>query len=416
MPQGSSSDPYRDLYALRAAGMAGSEIRALFSVLDRPEVISLAGGNTDTDIVAHRIADCVATVLASGRATGGDPLAYGMSDGVPILRQRLTELMAMQGIEAAPHQVLPTDGAQQALELIGKIFCDPGDLVLTEAPTYVGALQAFQSYQVEMRSVATDADGLIPEALAEMLGSVAAEGRRAKFLYLVPTFANPSGITLSASRRPEILDICRRNGLLIVEDDPYAYVRFEGEDVPALRTLADDGIIYLGTLSKVFSPGMRVGWVLAPEPVRERLLLAKEAADLCSSPFTQMVAATYLASGHVEEDLQIVRKVYRERRDAMADALDSYFPSEAQTRLPEGGLFLWVTLPDSLDTKAMLGRALEEGIAYVPGTAFYPRKRDGLHAMRLNFSYPSTAEIDEGMRRLGAVVTDEFELARSLEA
>jgi 2-aminoadipate transaminase len=416
MPQGSKSDPYRDLYALRATGMSGSEIRALFSVLDRPEVISLAGGNTDTDIVKHRIADCVSLVLESTRTTGGDPLAYGMSDGVPLLRRRLTELMGKQGIEASPHQVLPTDGAQQALELIGKIFCDPGDLVLTEAPTYVGALQAFQSYQVELRSVATDGEGLIPDALTDMLVSIKAEGRRAKFIYLVPTFANPSGITLSAGRRPQILEICKRNDLLIVEDDPYAYVRFEGSDVPALRALTDEGIIYLGTLSKVFSPGMRVGWVLAPEPVRERLLLAKEAADLCSSPFTQMVAATYLGSGHVEEDLQIVRKVYRERRDAMADALDAYFPPEAQTRSPEGGLFLWVTLPDVLDTKAMLGRALEEGIAYVPGTAFYPRKRDGLHAMRLNFSYPSVEEIDEGMRRLGAVVTDELELSRSLEA
>jgi DNA-binding transcriptional MocR family regulator len=411
------TDPYRDLYALRAAGMTGSEIRALFSVLERPEVISLAGGNTDTDIVAHRIADCVSAVLAGNGATsGGDPLGYGMSDGVPALRELLTELMALQHIEAAPHQVLPTDGAQQALELIAKIFCDPGDLVLTEAPSYVGALQAFQSYQVEMRSVATDDDGLVPDALVDTLDAAAAEGRRAKFIYLVPTFANPSGITLAEHRRPEIIDICRRHDLLIIEDDPYAYVRFEGDPVPALRSLTDEGIIYLGTLSKVFSPGMRVGWVLAPEPVRERLLLAKEAADLCSSPFTQMVAATYLASGHVEEDLQIVRKVYRERRDAMADALDAYFPTEAQTRLPQGGLFLWVTLPDVLDTKAMLGRALEQGIAYVPGTAFYPRKEDGLHSLRLNFSYPSVDQIEEGMRRLGAVVVDELELARSLGA
>src|SRR5581483_761972 len=267
---------------------------------------------------------------------------------VPALRALLCDLMALQGIEAAPHQILPTDGAQQALELIGKIFCDPGDLVLTEAPSYVGALQAFQSYQVEMRSVATDGEGLVPQALEESLAQIASEGRRAKFIYLVPTFANPSGITLSAARRPQIIDICRRNNLLIIEDDPYAYVRFEGESVPALRSLTDEGIIYLGTLSKVFSPGMRVGWVLAPEPVRERLLLAKEAADLCSSPFTQMVAATYLASGHVDEDLQIVRKVYRERRDTMADALDAYFPREARTRLPEGVLFLWVTLPDVL--------------------------------------------------------------------
>lgn len=407
------TDPYRDLYALRAAGMSGSEIRALFAVLERPEVISLAGGNTDTDIVAHRIPDCVAAVLARSSAAA---LGYAVSWGEAPLRERLAELMAGQHIEAEPHQVLVTDGAQQALELIAKIFCDPGDLILTEAPTYVGAINAFESYQVDMKAVPTDRDGLIPEALTETLESLAAEGRSAKFVYLVPTFANPSGLTLSTERRHQIIEICRRHALLIVEDDPYAYVRFEGEPVPALRAIADDGIIYLGTLSKVFSPGMRVGWVLAPEPVRERLLIAKEAADLCSSPFTQLVAAEYLGSGHVDEDLEMVRKVYRERRDAMADALDAFFPSEARTRPPEGGLFLWVELPPPLDTKAMLGRALEEGVAYVPGTAFYPRKRDGRHFMRLNFSYPSIESIDEGMRRLGAVVTDELELSRSLEA
>lgn len=392
--------------------MSGSEIRALFSVLERPEVISLAGGNTDTDIVAHRISDCVAAVMSRSSSLA---LGYGVSWGMAPLRERLVELMSALDIEAQPHQLLVTDGAQQALELITKIFCDPGDVIFTEAPTYVGAINAFQSYQVEMRAVLTDGDGLIPEALIEALEKLHDEGRRAKFIYLVPTFANPSGITLSEQRRPQILDICRRHDLLILEDDPYAYIRFEGDPVPALRSITEEGIIYLGTLSKVFSPGMRIGWVLAPEPVRERLVLAKEAADLCSSPFTQSVAAEYLGSGHVDEDLQMVRKVYRERRDAMADALDAYFPREAQTRLPEGGLFLWVTLPDVLDSKAMLARALEEGVAYVPGTAFYPIKSDGLHAMRLNFSYPSIEAIDEGMRRLGAVVSDELEMARLME-
>jgi DNA-binding transcriptional MocR family regulator len=404
------TDPYRDLYAARAAGMSGSEIRALFSVLERPEVISLAGGNTDTDIVAHRILDCVASVLAHTNSLG-----YAVSWGETPLRERLVELMATQGLEAEPHQLLVTNGAQQGLELITKIFCDPGDLVLTEAPSYVGALNAFQSYQVEMRAVPTDDEGVIPSALTEMLSGLKAEGRRPKFIYLVPTFANPSGVTLTAARRPEILEICHAHGLLIVEDDPYAHVRFEGDPVPALRSITADGVLYVGTLSKVFSPGMRVGWVLAPEPVRERLVLAKEAADLCSSPFTQMVAAEYLGSGHVEEDLEMVRKVYREKRNAMSDALDAYFPTSARTHLPEGGLFLWVELPASLDTKAMLARGLEEGVAYVPGTAFYPRKEDGRHFMRLNFSYPSLENIDEGMRRLGAVVTDELDLARSLE-
>ena len=405
-------DPYSDRYALRAAGMTGSEIRALFSVLERPEIISLAGGNTDTDIVAHRVVDCVRAVLEKDSRAA---LGYGAAGGHLVLREQLCRLMATQNIEAEPHQLVVTNGAQQALEFMAKVFCEPGDLILTEAPTYVGALGAFTSFQAEMRSVDTDEHGIIPESLAQTLDELAANGRRAKFLYLVPTFQNPSGYTLSADRRPQVIEICQRSDVLIVEDDPYAQIRFEGDPVPPLRALTDEGIIYLGTLSKVFSPGIRTGWVLAPEQVRERLVLAKEAADLCSSPFTQLVAAEYLGSPHLEEDLDIVRKTYKERRDAMLDAVYKYFPREATSSVPEGGLFLWVTLPEQIDTREMQARALDAGVAYVPGTAFYPRKRDGKRSMRLNFSYPSLAEIEEGIRRLGSVVTDEMELARSFE-
>ena len=392
--------------------MTGSEIRALFGLIERPEIISLAGGNTDTSIVAHRIPDCVEAVLKRDPAAA---LGYGTGGGRYELHERLVWLMSREGIEADPHNLVVTNGAQQALELLAKIFCEPGDIILTEAPTYVGALDAFGSYQAEMRSVATDGEGLIPEALTETLDGLKAEGRRAKFLYLVPTFQNPSGITLSASRRPRIIEICHAHDVLMVEDNPYAEVRFEGEPVAPLRSLTHEKIIYLGTLSKVFSPGMRVGWVLAPETIRERLVLAKEAADLCSAPFTQLVAAEYLNSGHVDEDLELTRKAYRERRDTMLDALDEHFPAGTQVRPPEGGLFLWVTLPDIVDTKAMQARALEEGVAYVSGSAFYPRKRDGRTSMRLNFSYPSIADIEEGMRRLGTVVHEQLEFARRLE-
>jgi DNA-binding transcriptional MocR family regulator len=407
------TDPYRDLYAQRSAGMTGSEIRALFAVLERPEIISLAGGNTYTDLIVDRVADCAAAVLARGSRAA---LQYGPGGGVLGLRQQLVELMALEGITADEHHIIVTDGAQQGLELIAKIFCDPGDVILTEGPTYVGALGAFTSFQADIRAVDMDEDGLVPERLAEVLAALRSEGRRAKFLYTVPTFQNPSGVTLAPERRGEILEICRRENLLVLEDNPYAQVRFAGSPVTPLRVLAPDDVIYLGTLSKVFSPGMRVGWVLAPEPVRERLVLAKEAADLCSSPFTQMIAEEYLGSGRTQEDLEIVRKTYLERRDAMLDAIGEHFPPEADVRIPEGGLFLWLTLPAPIDTKAMLASALEAGAAYVPGTAFYPVKRHGRRSMRLNFSYPTTDEIEEGVRRLGEVVTSELELARRLEA
>lgn len=395
--------------------MTGSEIRALFSVLERPEIISLAGGNTDTSIVEHHFRECLTTVLER-HERGKDPLGYASAGGMLSLREQLVALMRSEGIEAQPHQVLVTDGAQQALEFLAKIFCDPGDLILTEAPTYVGALDAFGSYQTDIQSVATDGEGVIPEALDDKLTAVASEGRRAKFLYLVPTFQNPSGITLSQVRRPQVIAICKRHNVLIVEDNPYAQVRFEGDPVTPLRAMTDDGIIYLGTLSKVVCPGIRIGWVLAPEQVRERLELAKGAADLCTSPLTQLAAAEYLGSGHVPEDLELVRKTYRERRDAIVDALGAYFPAEATWTNPEGGLFVWATLPAPVDTKAMLARSLDAGAAYVPGTAFYPRKRDGQRSMRLNFSYPSVDDIEEGVRRIGRVVNNELELARSLEA
>ena len=406
------TDPYRDRYAKRTVGMAGSEIRALFAVLQRPEVVSLAGGMPYVEAMPpDRVIDCAREVLERDSAMA---LQYGSAHGVLGLKECLVDCMARENIEADPHQVVVTDGAQQGLELLAKIFLDPGDIVLTEAPTYVGALSAFSSYQADVRAMQMDDDGLPAEALEEALASLRREGRRAKFLYLVPTFQNPSGITLAAERREPILEICRREDVLVIEDNPYALVRFEGEPVAPLRSLAPDQVIYLGTLSKIFSPGMRIGWILAPEPVRDRLVLAKEAADLCTSPFTQMVAEAYLRSDHAEEDLQVIRKIYRDRRDAMLDAMEESFPPETHTKVPEGGLFLWVTIPGPLDTKAMLARALEAGVAYVPGTAFYP-DGSGRGSMRLNFSYPPPDRIEEGMRRLGAVIADELELARRLD-
>jgi len=409
------TDPYRDRYAARTAGMTGSEIRALFEVLDRPEVISLAGGNTYTDIVAERVVECVAEAL-SHVGERDDPLQYGKGGGLLPLREHLVDLMATEDVEADPHHIVITDGAQQALHLLAEIFIDPGDIVLTEAPTYVGALDAFASFQADVRGIAMDDDGITPDGLERALVALRDEGRRAKFLYLVPTFQNPSGVTLHPDRREPIVDICRREDLLIVEDNPYAQVRFEGDAVTPMRTIAPDQVIYVGTLSKVFSPGIRIGWVLAPEPVRDRLVLAKEAANLCSSPFTQRVAEAYLSSPHLQADLELVRKTYHDRRDAMLDALHAHFPPAARPRVPGGGLFLWVRLPEPLDTKAMLARALEAGVAYVPGTAFFPVKRDGRRCIRLNFSYPSIEDIEEGMRRLGAVVSDELDLARHLDA
>jgi DNA-binding transcriptional MocR family regulator len=405
------TDPYRDLYSRRAATMIGSPIRALFVVTQRPEIISFAGGLPFTEALpADRIADFAREVLERDSAAA---LQYGSALGIPALKETLCACMAREGIEAGPHELVVTDGAQQALELLGKIFLDPGDVVLTEGPTYVGALQAFGSFQPDIRAVELDDDGLVPEALQDALARLRSEGRRPKFLYLVPTFQNPSGVTLAQRRRGRILEICQSADLLIVEDNPYALVRFEGTPVTPLRCLAPDSVIYLGTLSKVFAPGVRIGWVLAPEQVRDRIVLAKEAADLCTSPFTQMLADVYMRSAQSTTDLDLLTKIYKDRRDTMLDAMDRYFPPEARTRLPEGGLFLWVSIDAPIDTDAMLARALGEGVAYISGTGFFPDGR-GRDAMRLNFSYPAPEQIEEGMRRLGGVITEEVELARSM--
>lgn len=392
--------------------MGGSEIRALFAVLNRPETISLAGGAPWLGALPpDRVADYVASVLATDSARA---LQYGPAQGLPELRESLAGAMALEGIEADPRHLLVTDGAQQALELLAKVFVDPGDVVLAEAPTYVGAIQAFRSHQADVRGLAMDDEGLRVEALEEALAALGAEGRRAKFLYLVPTFQNPSGLTLAADRREQVLELCARHDLLVIEDNPYAMVRFEGEPVQALSAIAPDQVIYLGTLSKVFSPGMRIGWIWAPELVLRRLELMKEAANLCSSSFTQLVADAYLRSGHSQSDLDLIRKVYRERRDAMIDSVAQHFPAEAVLRPPEGGLFCWAELPAPMDTKSMLPRALEAGVAYVPGTAFFPEPARGRAYMRLNFSYPSPEAIEEGVRRLGVVVHEEMELGRGL--
>jgi DNA-binding transcriptional MocR family regulator len=341
---------------------------------------------------------------------GSSALQYGGGQGHPGLRDQLARLMAAEAIESDPEDIVVTTGAQQALDLIGKIFIDPGDLIAVEAPAYVGALTAFGAYEPRHLQLEIDDDGMLVEQLEEAL----VRGERPKFVYTCPNFGNPSGVTLSYERREHLTALCRETGIPIIEDNPYGLLRFEGESLPALRTLDPDNVIYLGTVSKVFSPGVRVGWALAEQSVVQRLVLAKEAADLCGSSFTMLVTERYLADeDRWRSNLASLVETYRSRCGAMLEAIDEGFPDGAMWTRPEGGFYVWVTLPDWVDTRAMLAAAVERRVAYVPGTAFYPDGRGG-NQMRLAFCYPSEDRIREGIARLAGLLEDEQDLFRSL--
>ncbi|HEY6594300.1 MAG TPA: PLP-dependent aminotransferase family protein [Asanoa sp.] len=406
---GTTLDDYTDRYARRVRGMTASEIRALFAVANRPEVVSLAGG---APYIAALPLDAVGEMLGRLAAEhGATTLQYGIGQGTPELRERICEVMALSGIDvgcgASPDDVVVTVGGQQALDLVARLFLDPGDVVLAEGPTYVGALGVFQAAQAQVVHVAMDSDGLVPSALEQALADVARVGRRAKFLYTIPTFQNPAGVTLSEERRERVLDICERAGLLVIEDDPYGQLSFDGEAPLPLRARRRDGVFYLSTFSKTFAPGMRVGWILAPHAVRDKLVIASEAQILCPSAFAQAAVTTYLSSMPWREQLKIYREVYRERRDALISALSDLMPSGTSWTTPGGGLFVWATLPDGLDSKAMMPRAIAARVAYVPGTGFYADGTGG-NNMRLNFSFPPPDRIREGVRRLAAVMEQDL--------
>jgi 2-aminoadipate transaminase len=402
-----SIDRFVDLYAHRTSGMSASEVRALFAVASRPEVVSLAGGMPYVDAIPEEdVLDAVRQVLADH---GMASLQYGGGQGFEGLRDRLLTLMLAEGVTADADDVVVTTGAQQALDLVGKIFINPGDLIAVEAPAYVGALTAFSAYEPQYLQIDLDADGMIVDQLEEAL----LRGERPKFVYTCPNFGNPAGVTLSHGRREQLVSLCREASIPIVEDNPYGMLRFEGDPLPCLRTLDPENVIYLGTVSKVFSPGVRVGWALAEQSVVQRLVLAKEAADLCGSSFTMMVTERYFAGDRWKDNLATLVQTYRSRRDAMLEAIDEYFPDGAMWTVPTGGFYVWVTLPEWFDTQAMLAAAVERRVAYVPGTAFYPDGR-GKNQMRLAFCFPPEDRIREGIQRLGSLLEDEGQLYRSL--
>lgn len=389
-------------FATRTGGMKPSAIREILKVTESPEIISFAGGLPAPELFPVESAMMAAAVVLGG--DGAAALQYSTTEGHRPLREWVTRhLVDWVGLSADPGQVVITHGSQQGLDLLGKVLLDPGDVVLTENPAYLGALQAFGAYEAHIVGVTSDASGIQPEALRE---AIARAPRRPKFLYLIPNFQNPTGTSLSAERRGEVMRIAAEQGLLVVEDDPYGRLRFEGLPQPAM-VASHTGApwVYLGTTSKILAPGLRVAWLVSSErALIEKVVTAKQGTDLHTSTFTQRLAYECVkAPGALEQHVARLCEVYSRRRDLMLVALAKHMPEGCTWTRPDGGLFLWVTLPEALDALALLHEAMKSKVAFVPGESFWvgePRR----NTLRLNFSNANESRIGEGIARLGAVV------------
>jgi 2-aminoadipate transaminase len=402
---------YGALFAERTKVMKSSAMRDLMALTERDDVISLAGGLPDTSTFpADSYASLMSTVAANSCSRA---LQYGPTEGLSVVKRCIREVMRAEGMEADEDEMLVTTGGQQVIDLVCKTLLDPGDVVVCEAPTYPGAVPTFSTYQASVVQVTMDRDGMRTAELEATLDQLERSGQRPKFIYTVPNFHNPAGVTMSLERRHELVRIASERELLVLEDNPYGLLRFEGEPLPTLRSLDEEFIVYAGTFSKILSPGVRLGWACAPAPVLAKMNLGKQAADLCSSSISQYFVSAYFDSGPWENYVRSVNEIYRRRRDVMLDALAEHFPREAEWTHPEGGLFIWATLPDYIDTTDLLARALEEHVAFVPGRAAFVDGRGG-SAMRLNFSGVGEHDIYEGIRRIGEVVREQVELYGTL--
>ena len=403
---------YAGLFASRTRVMKSSAMRDLMAITARPEVISLAGGLPDTASFPP------ATFAAMGNRIAAESCAkalqYGPTEGLDETKACIREVMAAEGMRTDAEDIVVTTGGQQVIDLVTKTLIDPGDVVVAEGPTYPGAVPSFYSYEADVVQIDTDDEGMKVERLPEVLDRLEREGRKPKFVYTIPSFQNPAGVTMSLERRRMLVEIARERQLLVLEDNPYGLLRYEDTPLPTLHAL-DGGlyVMYLGTFSKILSPGIRLGWVVAPPPVLEKINLGKQGADLCTSTLSQVMVRAYFDEGMWRDYVDSVTEIYRSRRDAMFDALAEFFPPQAEWTRPAGGLFLWVTLPEFIDTTDLLARALRENVAFVPGEAAYLDGR-GRSSMRLNFSGSDEDTIREGVRRIGEVVAEQVALYGTL--
>jgi len=400
-------DEWSDLYADRVHTMKRSAVRDLFAAASRSDIISLSGGMPD---IRNLPLDIVADIASAAVTDQGvSALQYGSTIGRLDTREAICDYLVEDGIVAKPEQMILTSGSQQALDLIAKTFINPGDMIITEGPTYVSALQAFSAYQPQVCAIDLDEEGIRVDLVEAELKKHGRGG--CKFIYTIPNFHNPTGITMSLARRRRLVELAREYGTILIEDNPYGQLRYTGEKVPAMRSM-DDHVIYLGTVSKIFAPGLRVGWILAPKPILDQINLVKQGTDLCGSALNQVIVEHYFTTTDWRSIIASLIEVYKPRREAMLAALEEYFPPEATWTHPEGGFFVWVTLPRYLDTDELLPLALDKGVTYVPGKGCYPDGR-GVSSMRIAFCYEQPEAIEEAIRRLAKVIEERMELYRA---
>ena len=413
-PRSTSRDleRYAGLFASRTRVMKSSAMRDMMSITTRPEVISFAGGLPDTSTFPPETFAAVTARIADESVARA--LQYGPTEGLPGAVECIREVMAAEDMTVDREDVCVTTGGQQAIDLVTKTLIDPGDVIVAEAPTYPGAVPTFASYQADVVHVEMDSDGMRVDLLEQTLDALARDGRKPKFIYTIPNFQNPAGVTMSLERRERLVEIANSQELLVLEDNPYGLLRYEGDAQPTLRSL-DGGVyvMYMGTFSKILSPGIRLGWVVAPPPVLEKINTGKQGADLCTSTLSQLMVEAYFAESRWRDYVETLTEVYRARRDTMLDALAEHFPAQAEWTRPGGGLFIWATLPEYIDTTDLLARALRENVAFVPGAGAYLDGR-GHSSMRLNFSASTEDEIREGIRRIGEVVEQQVALYGTL--
>ena len=395
------------LFAHRARVVKRSEIRELLKLAERPEVISFAGGFPDPrTFPVQEFAEIAARIIAQDYSKS---LQYGATEGDSLFREAIRDWLRSEGWQVELENILITSASQQGLDLLGKVFLDPGDVVFCDLPTYLGAIQSMTLYRAEKVGIPQEEDGMDLEVLERKIQEVREQGKRAKLIYLVPDFHNPTGITMSLEKRRRVLELAERYGLFVVEDNPYGKLRFEGDELPSLWQLAPQRVISLITFSKTLCPGLRLAAFIAPPEVIEQVVKLKQATDLCTSTLTQRIAAEYMRNYDFKAHIEAIREVYREKRDAMLTALEEYMPRHPEIRWtrPQGGFFVWLTLPEFVDTREMFPRAVEQNVAYVVGQAFFV-DGSGQNTMRLSFSEPPPEEIREGIKRLARVIEQEI--------
>jgi len=390
------------LYSDRAGKMRKSEIRELLKVTQDPEIISFAGGLPNPK--SFPLEDLEGVVISVLRNHGKIALQYGTTQGLKELRETIAERSRKDGMEVTAEDVIITSGSQQALDTVGKVFLNPGDVALVGSPSYLGGINAFRSYESNLMGIPLDKDGMITDVLEETIKKLIKDNITPKFIYVIPTFQNPAGVIMPESRRKKLIDIASEYDLVIVEDDPYGKLRFDVPAVKPIKAFDDEGhVIYMSTFSKILSPGFRLAWTIAPDGLNRKMIICKQALDLCTNTLTQFIADEFTTSGSLDLHIMKICEMYKPKRDIMMDAMKKHFPDGYTCYKPDGGMFAWVTLPKGIDTETMFLDAIKNKVAYVHGKAFHVDGGGG-RSMRLNFSYASNEQIEIGMERLADVI------------